>query len=223
MNKLLSSWVILSIAFLSATSGFTADSASVSVKDDNENYDRLDRMGASGKKVDVIEWEGNLEVHVYPAGSLKGLGLVLDKKNKDKPVMVISYRFDNTPKPLIRRAILGIDLKEGFKAFRDPSADGYDKIIISNNGLSSEMLAFRLDPAPTQLYPDGHPALAKATDEEKDRAPAANKKKKDLDPPPPSDAEAEDDGDAKQGAANDEGRVTPFFMEHTSHDKSKGR
>ena len=31
------------------------------------------------KRVDVIEWAGNLEIHVYPAGSLAGLGLKLVK------------------------------------------------------------------------------------------------------------------------------------------------
>lgn len=35
-----------------------------------EEYDRLDGVGASGKKVDVIEWEGSLEIHVYPADTL---------------------------------------------------------------------------------------------------------------------------------------------------------
>src|SRR5438045_1130880 len=99
----------------------------------DDDYDRLDGKGASGKKVQVIEWEGNLEIHVYPAGGLAGLALKLDKRNKDRPVMVIGYRFDNSPKQqLIRRAILGINLREGFKAFRDPSADDYDKIVISN-------------------------------------------------------------------------------------------
>src|SRR5687767_7863161 len=74
-------------------------------RDPDPEYDRLDGMGPSGKRVDVIEWEGNLEVHVYPKGSLRGLALTIDRQKKDKPVMVIGYRFDNAPKTqLIRRA-----------------------------------------------------------------------------------------------------------------------
>src|SRR5687767_8204018 len=77
-------------------------------EDPDPLFDRLDGTGRSGKKVDVIEWEGNLEIHVYPKGSLKSLALKLDKRNKDKTVMVIGYRFNNDPgKQLIRRAILG--------------------------------------------------------------------------------------------------------------------
>lgn len=130
--------------------------------DSEPDYDRLDGHGKSGKKVNVVEWEGNLEIHVYPVGSLKGVGLKLDKKNKDKPVMVISYRFKDSPKVvLIRRAILGIPLPENFLTFRDLSADDYDKIIITGNGLaeSKTLQVYTPEPAPTQLYPDGHPML----------------------------------------------------------------
>ena len=159
------------IGFLSVIAAFliSTNLGALEVQDD-PNYDRLDGKGPSGKKVHVIEWEGNLEIHVYPMGSLKGLALKLDKRNKDKPVMVIGYRFnDDSEKQLIRRAILGINLKEGFKAYKDPSADEYDKIIISNNGLSDQVMAYKLDPEPSQLYPDGHPALAK-TEETKPRS-----------------------------------------------------
>jgi len=132
-------------------------------QDPDPDYDRLDGKGYSGKKVDVVEWEGNLEIHVYPAGSLKGLALKVDKRNEDKPVMVIGYRFDNDPsKQLIRRAILGIELREPLKVYKDPAAQDYDKIVISNNGLASPLTAYRLDPEPRQLYPDGHPALAQS-------------------------------------------------------------
>jgi hypothetical protein len=163
---------------------------------EQDDFDRLDGTGASGKRVDVIEWEGNLEVHVYPKGSLKGLALKLDEKNKDKPVMVIGYRFDNAPKSqLIRRAILGIKLKEPLKTFRDPSADDYDKIIISNNGLSGQMQAFKLDPAPAQLYPDGHPALAKT---EEKRKPASKEEQRPVYAPPKVD---------------EDGRIQPFFLD----------
>ena len=125
-------------------------------------YDRLDGTGESRKKVNVIEWEGNLEIHVYPAGSLKGLALKIDDRDKAKTVMVIGYRFDNAPqKQLIRRAILGIDLKEGaYHVYRDSTAQGYDKVVITPHLLNASYLtAFKLDPPPKQLYPDGHPAL----------------------------------------------------------------
>jgi hypothetical protein len=167
--------------------------------DPDADYDRMDGTGLSGKKVNVIEWEGNLEIHVYPGGSLKGLALKLDKKNKDRPVMVIGYRFDSDPKTtLIRRAILGIDLREGFKAYRDPSSGGeYDKIIISNNGLSGAVTAYRLDAEPTQLYPDGHPALAAKPDDKK-RAPAS--------------ASGSEEPAPKRGLDEDSGAISPFFM-----------
>jgi hypothetical protein len=122
------------------------------------SFDRLDGTGPSGKKVDLIEWAGNLEIHVYPAGGLKGLGAVLDNKDKSRPVLVLAYRFDGNPKAkVIRRAILPANyMKSGFKAYRDPSAQGYDKIIFSNHGLSQQVVPYVLDPSPTQLYPDGH-------------------------------------------------------------------
>jgi len=175
-------------------------------QDPDPDYDRLDGTGASGKKVHVIEWEGNLEVHVYPAGSLAGLALKLDKKNKAKPVMVIGYRFDTSPKQqLIRRAILGIDLREGFKVFKDPTAIDYDKIIISNNGLSSQVVAYRLDPEPSQLYPDGHPALAKKADEETPpRTPASSHNASATRPDHGAAAESE--------GPDDNGTIQPFFM-----------
>lgn len=145
-----------------------------------EEYDRLDGMGASGKKVNVIEWEGNLEVHVYPAGSLKGLALTIDRKAKDKPVMVIGYRFNDNPgKQLIRRAIIdGISLTDNFRTYRDTSAGEYDKIVITNNNLDKVLTAYKLEPKPTQLYPDGHPALVaqqspQASKEDDNRKPAA--------------------------------------------------
>ena len=190
----------------------------------DDDYDRMDGTGASGKKVNVIEWEGNLEIHVYPAGSLKGLALKLDKRNKDRPVMVIGYRFDNDPKKqLIRRAILGIDLAEGFKVYRDPSSGSeYDKIIISNNGLSGDMMAYKLEPAPTQLYPDGHPALAQGPDGGKDgykpgtgsAQPVGDDKRA-----PASQGAAADAGSANRPAdaqVDDAGTIQPFFMRGAS-------
>jgi hypothetical protein len=163
-----------------------------------DDYDRLDGMGASGKKVNVIEWEGNLEIHVYPGGSLKGLALKLDKKNKDKPVMVIGYRFNtDTSQQLVRRAILGIDLQEGFKAYRDTSTGSeYDKIIISNNGQAG-LASFTLDAEPSQLYPDGHPALAKK-DSVEQRVPASKSAEKGV--------------ENAATTLDDEGTIQPFFM-----------
>ena len=161
---------VLSLIFLSipTTAPTTAN---------EPEYDRLDGMGKSHKKVHVIEWEGNLEIHVYPKGSLAGLALKLDKPSQDKMVMVIGYRFADNPKSqLIRRAILGIPIRSGFKAFKDPSEMDFDKIIISNNGLSNQVVAFQLDPEPTQLYPEGHPALVQK-DGEGERKPASDKKK----------------------------------------------
>ena len=151
-----------------------------------DDYDRLDGKGKSGKKVDVVEWEGNLEVHVYPKGSLVGLALKLDEKN-GKKVMVIGYRFDNSHgESLIRRALVSIPFTASFKAFKDPSAEDYDKIIISNNGLSGQVASFKLDPEPATLYPEGHPALQ-----------AKEEKTQSTQPRVPAASTAEDDGSIK--------------------------
>jgi hypothetical protein len=125
-----------------------------------KEYDRLDGHGLTRKKVDVVEWENNLEIHVYPKGSLRSLGMKIDRTNKDKPAMVIEYAFHGISYTLIRRATVGIPLKDGFKAFQDPTADDYDKIIISNNTLAGGVRPYALATAPTQLYPDHHPSLA---------------------------------------------------------------
>lgn len=157
--------------------------------DPKTEYDRLDGTGPSHKRVDVIEWEGNLEVHVYPAGSLKGLAAKIDDASSSggssssaaggvsggsvsggsvsggsaakssgggRKVMVLAYRFDNGPdRQYVRRAILGIPIRPGFKAYRDPSADGYDKVILTNNTLGTDVASYRLEPEPTDLYPEG--------------------------------------------------------------------
>lgn len=159
---------LVALSFLSATTHSLRADDSGSDPNSDANYDRLDGVGKSGKTVQVIEWEDNLEIHVYPPGSLKGLALKIDHPSNGKKVMVIGYRFADNPKQqLIRRAILGISLQEGFKTYKDPTETEFDKIIISNNGLSGQVVGFRLDPAPTQLYPDGSPAnktdVAKAT------------------------------------------------------------
>jgi hypothetical protein len=123
-----------------------------------EDFDRLDGHGPTKKRVDVIEWEGNLEIHVYPKGSLRGLGLKIDRTKKDKPVMVIAYRFTNVTYTLYRRAILSVPLNDSFKVYEETTADDYDKIMISNNTLTSNVKPFVLDATPTQLYPDHYVA-----------------------------------------------------------------
>lgn len=174
--------------------------------DPDADYDRLDGTGSSGKKVNVIEWEGNLEIHVYPAGSLKGLALKLDKTNKDKPVMVIGYRFVEHPDvQLVRRAILGIDMSDGFRAYKDPTADGYDKIIISNNGLSSPLAVYRLEPGPKQNYPDAATAKAAA----QMRLPASSGDSSGATTQAPARNAAQDAADQQE--MEDSGSIRPFM------------
>ncbi len=181
----------------------------------DDNFDRLDGTGRSGKRVDVIEWEGNLEIHVYPAGSLKGLALKLDKKpgTKEK-VMVIGYRFANAPdEQLVRRAILGIPISENFQVFRDPSADEYDKIVVSNNGLAKPLVAFKTEGAPAQLYPDGHPANERGlAGEERDPARERDKKQEQQRRRAKSESESQLADEDMNAAEDEEGRVQPFFM-----------
>jgi hypothetical protein len=122
-------------------------------------FDRLDGKGKSRRRVDVIEWEGNLEVHVYPGGALRGLALKLDDRDQARKVMVLGYRFDTQPqKQLIRRALLSIPMRPGFRVYRDPSSgEEYDKIIISQHQLGKPLLAYQTEAEPKQLYPEGHP------------------------------------------------------------------
>ena len=120
-----------------------------------EVFDRLDGTGPSGKKVNVIEWEGNLEFHVYPKGSLKGLGAKLDDREKGKKVMVIGYRVGAKSRPLVRRAILGVPFQKELKAFVDASEKEFDKLAISNRPLSGNWKPYRLDAPPALWYPDG--------------------------------------------------------------------
>ena len=130
-----------------------------------KDFDRLDGKGPSRKRVDVIEWENNLEIHVYPKGSLKSLGLKVDRTNKNRPVMVVEYAFNGIPYSVVRRALLSIKLSDQFLTFKDPSAEDYDKIMISNNTLDS-VIPFKAIHEPRQMYPDvpdeeeGPPALA---------------------------------------------------------------
>jgi hypothetical protein len=175
LSRTLSISLALAFAFSIGTEHRAYSAGTV---DPDADYDRMDGTGKSGETVQIIEWEGNLEVHVYPPGSLKGLAATLDMRNKAKPVMVLGYRFVNNPKQqFIRRAILGITMTNGFKAYKDPTEGEFDKIIISNNGLSGQVALFKLDPTPTQLYPEGYPggtAVAKSNSGNgRNRAPAS--------------------------------------------------
>ena len=174
--------------------------------DPDADYDRLDGQGRSGKTVNVVEWEGNLEIHVYPERSLVGLAAKIDQNARGTQVMVLSYRLESDPKlPLIRRAVLGIPFQSGFQAWKDTSAEGYDKIILSNRALKGPTLTrFPLEPEPKQLYPDGHPA-AKAEPATQEAPKAAPDRRK------PAGATKESQGfSPKDGLDPDTGAIRPF-------------
>ena len=139
------------IFILAILTGFAA---SISVFAE-ELYDRLDGTGLSRKKVDVIEWEGNLELHIAPKGSTAGVGPKLDTRTESKQVMVIAYRFKGQKDVLVRRAILGIDFDPKLKGYIDPTEKDYDKLAISNQKLESPWKPYPFDAAPKQWYPDG--------------------------------------------------------------------
>lgn len=117
-------------------------------------FDRLDGTGPSKKRVDVVEWEGNLEVHVYPKGSTSGLGAKLDERESTKKVMVIGYHFAGK-EPLVRRAILGVPFTNQIKGFVDPSEKDFDKFALSNQDLPKPWIPYKLQAAPKQWGPDG--------------------------------------------------------------------
>jgi len=170
--------VLLASSLLSSAARAAGD-------DPDADYDRLDGRGPSGKKVDVIEWQGNLEIHVYPGGSTRGLALRIDDRDPKKRVMVIGYRFDTNPRELlVRRNILSIPLEPGFKVFRDPrSGREYDKFVVTHSRPASPLAAYALEPGPSQLYPDGHPALAAGKDDApSSRRPASQDVESGLDP-----------------------------------------
>ncbi len=168
-------YAALAILLLSVSSGFATEApkGGAGRQPEPKEFDRLDGHGLSKVKVDVVEWEKNLELHVYPKGALHSLGLIMDRKSKTSknPVMVIEYGFKGVPYTLIRRAMLTITMNDSFQVFRDDSVDDYDKIIISNNGMAG-LKKFALAPAPTQLYPDHH-ALVAQGDVEAEKPPAA--------------------------------------------------
>jgi hypothetical protein len=138
---------------ITSYSVFAQDDGSVAAG--TERYDRLDGTGDSGKKVDVIEWEGNLEIHAAPLHSLKSLSAKLDNREPGKNVMVVGYRFANTPRPLVRRAILGVPFNAKVKAYIDPTEKDYDKIALTNKTLTAPWVPYKLEASPKQWYPDG--------------------------------------------------------------------
>jgi hypothetical protein len=118
-------------------------------------FDRLDGTGPSKKRVDVVEWNGNLEIHVYPKGSLTGIGAKLDEREKGKKVMVIAYHLKGVAEPLVRRALVSIPFHGKFKAFVDSSEKEFDKIGLSTQDLSKPWGPYPLKAPPKQWGPDG--------------------------------------------------------------------
>jgi hypothetical protein len=121
-----------------------------------DNFDRLDGFGPSRAKVDVIEWEDNLEVHAEPMGKLLGLGAKIDDRTPGKKILVIGFRMQGEPSVFVRRADLAIPLHSGFKLFKNPSAKGYEKWAFSNQELKAPWVAVKMDKAPGDWYPEGH-------------------------------------------------------------------
>jgi hypothetical protein len=120
-----------------------------------EIYDVLDGTGPSKEKVDVVEWEGNLEVHVYPKASAGGLGVKLDDRTQGKKVMVIAYRFKKQKEILVRRATLGVPFTSKLQGFIDPSEKDFDKYAISNQNLPAPWKPYRFEAPPKTWYPAG--------------------------------------------------------------------
>ncbi len=121
-----------------------------------DNFDRLDGFGPSKAKVDVIEWEDNLEIHAEPMGKLLGLGAKIDDRTPGKKILVIGFRMQGEPSVFVRRADLAIPLYSGFKLFKNPAAKGYEKWAFSNQDLKAPWVAVKMDKAPADWYPEGH-------------------------------------------------------------------
>lgn len=129
-------------------------------------FDRLDGTGPSKKRVDVVEWEGNLEIHVYPKSSTKGIGAKLDTRESGKKVMVIGYHFNGSGEQLVRRAILGVPFTNNIKGFVDPTEKEFDKFALSNQDLPKPWVPYKLQPAPKQWGPDGSKYDEDSTEEQ---------------------------------------------------------
>ena len=129
-------------------------------------FDRLDGTGPSKKRVDVVEWDGNLEIHVYPKSSTAGLGAKVDDREAGKKVMVIGYQFTGSKEPIVRRAILGIPFTNQLKGYIDPSEKEFDKLALSNQELPKPWVPYKLQPAPKQWGPDGSKYDETSTEEQ---------------------------------------------------------
>lgn len=126
-----------------------------------DEYDRLDGRGSSQGKVDIVEWENNLEVQISPSHALLALGAKLDPSTRNRKVLVLEYKFANGIK-LVRRAILGIELKTPLEA--KTKYRGEQRIItfIGKLGSSNDRgETYALAAEPRQLYPTE--ALAEAS------------------------------------------------------------
>jgi len=150
MSRLTAILSVIALAFM-----FSAAARSTAPQK-KDKFDRLDGKGHSGVRIDVIEFEGNLEIHAYPSKSIKGLALKVDRENEKKPVLVIGYRFKTNPqKQLVRRAVLGVPLQEPFHVYLDPSHNDYDQFIVSNHQLAqSGLVPFNLDSKLKSLHPE---------------------------------------------------------------------
>ena len=128
-------------------------------------YDPLDGTGSTGVRIEVMNWVGNVELHISPKGLLRDLALKLDMDQDDYPVLVVGYKFSKEPKPVIQRIRLENELKTGFKVFRSNSAENSssDEIIISNNSLvDEEITEIPFDPEPIAMFPAPAPEQKKA-------------------------------------------------------------
>jgi hypothetical protein len=136
---------------------------------EKDDFDRFDGTGKSKAKIDVIEWEQNIEIHSDGYGKVLGLGAKLDDRDSNKKVLVIGFRLNGSSGTFVRRATLGIPFTKNIKGFKDPTAKGYEKFAITNHDLGKPWVPYKLDPAPTKWYPDGHPGNEESAPEKPQR------------------------------------------------------
>lgn len=132
-------------------------------REPKDEFDRLDGTGPSRKKVDFIDWwsqEKQYEVHVKPKGSLVGVNFEIDREDKKKdPVIIIEYKLQGVPYTIVRRHTLSSSgLNNGFRVYEDTTTDDYDKLILTNNTLTSNVRQWQYG-KPRQKFPDHHKAL----------------------------------------------------------------